>query len=245
MPDKKLTPVERGALLVLMAQGRPLKENAELKAQHGISLKSSQRAKLQRLGLIKTTGRPMTHSLTEKGWEWVRDELAASKPKGQMGMGALYAVLGGVGRFIERRNLKLEDVFGRTASTGLDLHRHHMREAAWSDADEALAQALQDIPVWTSEIEKLQRASPPELSDLARRTASAAKLVLQSVRAAGRRRQLAVLAETGSETVFDPVLHRSGDAARTGERVRVRKSPVIRGPISLGVVVVPGEVERV
>jgi hypothetical protein len=75
MPTTDLTPVERGALLVLMAEARPLKESSELKAVHGIALKGSHRAKLRRLGLINTTENPFIHSLSEKGWQWARHEI--------------------------------------------------------------------------------------------------------------------------------------------------------------------------
>ena len=91
MPTADLTPVERGALLVLMAEGRALKESSELKGVHGIALKPNHRSKLQRLGLIDTIKNPhFVHSLSEKGWQWARDEIGAPKPKGLMGMGAIY-----------------------------------------------------------------------------------------------------------------------------------------------------------
>lgn len=82
-----LSPMERGALLVLMAEARPLKERAELKAVHGITLSAGHRQKLQRLGLIKTSEKPYTRNLTEKGWEWASGEIAASKAGGTLGDG--------------------------------------------------------------------------------------------------------------------------------------------------------------
>src|ERR1700721_1367369 len=112
MQTAQLTPVERGALFALMAEGRPLKENAELKGIHGILLKVGHRNKLRQLGLIETTKqKPLTHILSKEGWEWARKEITASKPKGTMGMGALYSVLGGLHRYIERNHRILEAIF--------------------------------------------------------------------------------------------------------------------------------------
>ena len=241
-----LTPVERGALLALMAAGRPLKESSELKGIHGIALTKEHRAKLQGLGLINTVKKPhLTHSLSDKGWQWARDEIAAPTPKGLMGMGPLYAVLGGLRRYIEQRGCRLEDVFVKTEANGRDPARRHIQDAAWSEADEALGQALQDIPILTKAIDALQKASTKELSNLVKRTSGAAKLVLQSVRHAGRKRELSLATETGSETSFDPVMHRSDDTPQPGDRVRVRKPPVIRGSANARVVVLLGEVEPV
>jgi hypothetical protein len=240
-----LTPVERGALLALMAAGRPLKENSELKQVHGIALSENHRKKLQDLGLIDTVKKPLTHSLSEKGWQWARREIAAPVPKGLMGMGALYAVLGGLRRHIERQGYRLEDIFVEGEPKTRDRSRQHIQEAAWSEADEALGQALQDIPVLTKAIDALQQASTKDLNGLVKRTSGAAKLVLQSVRHAGRKRELSLATESGSETAFDPVMHRSDDAPRPGDRVRVRKSPIVRGPENARVVVLQGEVESV
>ena len=120
MHAAELTPIERGALLVLMAEGRPLKERAELKGIHGIALEASHRSKLQRLGLIQTTKKPFTHSLSEEGWQWARKEIGAPKPKGVMGTGALYSVLGGLRRYIDRHGIGLEGVFCAAEPTVTD-----------------------------------------------------------------------------------------------------------------------------
>ena len=237
-----LTPVERGALLALMAAGRPLKESSELKRLHGIALNEGHRKKLRDLGLIDTSKKPLTHSLSAKGWRWAREEIAAPTPKGNMGMGGLYAVLGGVRRYIEQRGYRLEDVFVATESQpqteakppmeaksqapreqragAPDRARQHIQDAAWSEADEALGQALQDMPVLMKAIDALQQGAPKELNGLIKRTTGAAKLVMQSVRHAGRKRELAPATDAGSETSFDPVMHRSDEAPRPGDRDR-------------------------
>jgi hypothetical protein len=246
MSAAKLTPVERGALFVLMAEGRPLSESSELRGVHGIDVKSSHRAKLKKLGLIDTTKDPYyTHSLSKKGLQWAREQMAAPSPKGQIGAGALYAVLHGLQRHIEEHGYSLEYIFDKTTPKRPDRSQRHMHEAAWSEADEALGQALQDMPVFTKAIEALQQASSASIDGLVKRTSAAAKLVLQSVRHAGRKRELALAMDTGAETAFDPAMHHSDDAPEPGDRVRIRKPPVIRGPANARVVILMGEVESI
>jgi hypothetical protein len=244
-----LTPIERSALLILMAESRPLKESAELMAVHGITLKPAHRKKLQGLGLIKTTKKPsLTHELTEKGWRWAKNELSANRPKGQMGMGALYAVLNGLRKHIERQGCALEDVFqlgGISHGTSDRIGRQHLENAAWTEADEALAQALQDMSIFNRELGRLKNSAQGDLSKQVERTAKASNLVLQSVRQAARRRELRFAAEEGTEAAFDPVMHRSDERLAVGKAVRIRKAPVVRGPSNLGLVVLMGEVDPV
>jgi hypothetical protein len=246
MPVADLTPVERGALFILMANGRPLRESADLKAVYGLALKPSHRTKLQRLGLIETTKKPfLTHVLSKKGWRWATEQLSAAKPKGQMGMGPLYAILYGLHNHIERHRYTLRDVFSEIRKTTDSAVRRDIENAAWAEADEALAQALQDISVFNRAINRLQNATQDHLSELVKRTAAASNLVLQSVRQAARKRELSFATEEGGETTFDPVMHRSDEELEVGTPVRIRKAPIIRGPARFGVVVLMGEVEPV
>ena len=245
MPVGELTPVERGALFVLMATGRPLRESADLKAVYGLALKATHRTKLQRLGLIKTTKKPFTYALSEKGWQWAKEQVSAARPKGQMGMGPLYALLHGLHKHIERHRYTLRDVFSEAGKTTDVVARQDIENVAWAEADEALAQALQDMSVFNRAINKLQEATQDHMSELVKRTASASNLVLQSVRQAARKRELSFATEEGRETTFDPVMHRSDEKLEMGAAVRIRKAPVIRGPAKLGVVVLAGEVEPV
>jgi hypothetical protein len=245
MSADELTPVERGTLLVLMANGRPLKESADLKAVYGLALKPNHRTKLQRLGLIETTTKPWTHVLSEKGRQWAKEQLSAPKPKGQMGMGPLYAVLHGLRRYIERHDYTLSDVFSEAGKKTDTVAQDRIENAAWAEADEALAQALQDMSIFNRALSKLQDAAKDHLSELTKRTAAASNLVLQSVRQAARRRELSFATQEGEETRFDPVMHRSDEGLEVGAPVRIRKAPVIRGPVELGIVVLAGEVEPV
>jgi hypothetical protein len=242
----ELTPVERNALFALMAAGGPLKENSELRGIYGIAVAEKHRAKLQGLGLIETIKKPrLTHNLSEKGWQWARDQIAASPGKVQTGMTGLYALLAGLRRHMDRHGYRLEDIFGKSAPNARRDSKQHLQEASWSEADEALSQALQDIPILTKAIDALQQASTKELNGLVKRTSGAAKLVAQSIRHAGQKRELSLATEPGSETAFDPVMHRSDDDPQPGDRVRVRKPPVVRGSANARVVVLQGEVEPV
>ena len=148
-------------------------------------------------------------------------------------------------RHIERHGHSLDEVFGKAALGGADTSRQQMHEAAWSEADEALGQALQDMPVLTKAIEALQDGSTADLIGLVSRTSGDAKLVLQSVRHAGRKRELELAMDAGTETAFDPTQHRSDDTPQPGDRVRIRKPPIVRGPANARVVVLMGEVEPI
>jgi len=116
-----------------------------------------------------------------------------------------------------------------------------LKEAAWSEADQALARALQDAGRLVRSLDKLQA----EGDDTAQRVASTrggANLVLQWIRQAGRLRNLECLGAFGSSTEFDPEFHESDDAA-PGEPVRVIKPAVVRRAGAGQIVVLRGEVE--
>ncbi len=245
MAADELTPVERGVLLVLMASGRPLRESADLKATHNLALTPDHRAKLKRLGLVETTERPFTHTLSPKGWEWAREQLSAERPKGQMGMGPLYALLRGLHEHMDRHNYSLREVFSEGGKANANGARDSMENAAWAEADMALANALQDMSVFTRSMSKLQDVAQGNTAALAKRAVLASNLVLQSVRQAARLRELSFATEEGGETTFDPVMHTSHEHLTVGAAVRIRKAPVIRGPAKLGVVVLTGEVEPI
>jgi hypothetical protein len=53
------------------------------------------------------------HELTDDGWAWCAKELSRDRPpnSGSAG-GALYAILAGLRRYLERADLKLSDIFG-------------------------------------------------------------------------------------------------------------------------------------
>lgn len=110
---------ERSALLALMAEAREV-SNSELKKRIGFALDGAPRRKLNDLKLVashKQKNGSFVHELTDQGWAWCTRELAAERPErsGSTG-GALYAVLAGLRRYLERSDLKLSDVFGQGTS---------------------------------------------------------------------------------------------------------------------------------
>lgn len=117
-----------------------------------------------------------------------------------------------------------------------------LKEAAWSEADQALARALQDSGRLARSLEKLESAAG---GDSARQLASvrgASNLVLQWVRQAARLRNMECKTAMGDVTAFDPELHESHEA-EPGERVRILKPTVMRSNGSQQAVVLRGEVE--
>ncbi|MFM9847672.1 MAG: hypothetical protein ACKVP3_10990 [Hyphomicrobiaceae bacterium] len=114
MSTGNLTLIERGTLIVLMAEGGPLRDR-DLKGVHGIALAPRHRMRLHDLGLINVTPKPLAYALSQRGWHWVRRELSARRPDGQMGAGPLYAVLNALARYLDRHQQTLAHVFGGAA----------------------------------------------------------------------------------------------------------------------------------
>ncbi|MUL85483.1 MULTISPECIES: hypothetical protein [unclassified Mycolicibacterium] len=109
-PDE-LTGSEQAVLLVLMAESRPV-SNPELE-RLGPKLDKPQRDRLNRLGLIETTGtRPLVHELTDAGWALCRALFGADTPPRSTGQGkALYTLLGALHRYFQHAELVPADVF--------------------------------------------------------------------------------------------------------------------------------------
>lgn len=141
MPDKKLGVKQRAVMLVLMAEGREL-SNTEMDKLHGLRLDSSDRRGLNDLDLVtssRTGNAAFVHDLTEAGWRWCADELTAGRPKTsrQESLGkALYAVLAGVGRYLDHVEKGLADVFHIVAAESVeDRIRATYRELAERPGD--------------------------------------------------------------------------------------------------------------
>ncbi|MFC3451395.1 hypothetical protein [Amycolatopsis speibonae] len=116
MPDRKLNAKQRAVMLVLMAEGREL-SNTEMDELYGLRLTGQDREQLDDQDLV-TSGRsgngPFVLGLTDSGWGWCADELTAGRPNAsrQESLGkALYAVLAGLGRYLEDVERGLADVF--------------------------------------------------------------------------------------------------------------------------------------
>lgn len=113
MPAQSLTLKERAVLLALLAEARPL-TNAELREAAGITLDGASRYKLNDLKLVTSQkeGRSFVHELTDDGAVWCERELATARPEraGSAG-GALYALLAGLHRYLQRTGQRLADLF--------------------------------------------------------------------------------------------------------------------------------------
>lgn len=109
----RLTLTQRCVLLVLLAEAREL-TNAELSGLGGLRLEKPQREQLNALGLIASTkvGRTYAHELTDRGAVWCADEMNAPRParSGPAG-GALYAVLGGLRRYLDGSGQVVAEIF--------------------------------------------------------------------------------------------------------------------------------------
>ncbi|WP_425004099.1 hypothetical protein [Mycolicibacterium sp. S3B2] len=107
-----LTGTERAVLIVLMAESRPV-ANPELAAL-GPALDKPGRDKLNALGLIESErvkGR-YVHELTDRGWALCRDIVAAGPPPRSTGPAkTLYTVLGALGRYLQRSEVSLAELF--------------------------------------------------------------------------------------------------------------------------------------
>ena len=119
-----------------------------------------------------------------------------------------------------------------------------IREAAWSEADEALGRALQDTGRLLRSFERLEFVVDGEAANHTRRAKGASDLVLQWVRQAARQRTITPLGSVGDKVPYDPVFHDLGDGdAAPGEVVRLVKPPIVRGTDDQRVVLIRGEVE--
>jgi hypothetical protein len=118
-----------------------------------------------------------------------------------------------------------------------------IREAAWSEADEALGRALQDTGRLLRSFERLESVVDGEAANHTRRAKGASDLVLQWVRQAARQRTITPLGSVGDKVPYDPVFHDLDADAAPGEVVRLVKPPIVRGTDDQRVVLIRGEVE--
>lgn len=119
----------KAMLFALMGVGREV-SNRELGELAGIKVRKEIREELIKGGYItsQTETTPHVHELTRKGWEWCAGELSKGEVPdrpGSLGR-ALYAVLRGLGGYLQRQDLKPRDMFppGPTvvSANGLESH---------------------------------------------------------------------------------------------------------------------------
>ncbi|GAA2600335.1 hypothetical protein GCM10010399_33940 [Dactylosporangium fulvum] len=117
MPDLKLSLPERALLLILMAENTELSNpQIEKKYAPGLKLTGKNRQRLVDEKLIecrKGARNAYFFTLAEEGWHWCRQELTRAVPPNSGSAGhALYAVLGGLDRYLDSSGRSLAQVFG-------------------------------------------------------------------------------------------------------------------------------------
>lgn len=136
MHHDELSARERAVLFALLSAARKL-SNRELETLIGIRLAGKERRKLNELKLVESEkpGRWFVHELSDAGWRWCADELAAG-PEGRPTSleRSLYLVLGVFERYMTAARLSLADV------ASLDLKarpagRHKRRDTAEGEGD--------------------------------------------------------------------------------------------------------------
>jgi hypothetical protein len=113
VPAQPLNLKERAVLLALLAEARPM-TNAELYDSAGLKLDGASRLRLNDLKLVTSekVGRSFIHEITDDGAAWCTAELTAERPlRSGAGGGALYTILGGLHRYLQRTGQVLADVF--------------------------------------------------------------------------------------------------------------------------------------
>jgi hypothetical protein len=132
----ELSARERAVLFTLLSAARKL-SNTELEALIGVRLDGKERRKLNDLKLVESEkpGRVFVHELSDAGWRWCADELAAG-PEGRATSleRSHYLVFGVFERYMSAARLSLADV------VSLDLKarpagRHKRRDTAEGDGD--------------------------------------------------------------------------------------------------------------
>jgi len=113
MQGEDLSVKERAALFALMGVAREV-SNSELAQSAGFRLDGKERRRLNDRKLVdsRKVGRTYAHELADAGWDWCATHVSEG-PQGRAGSteGALYAVLGGLARYLEYSEQSLSDVF--------------------------------------------------------------------------------------------------------------------------------------
>jgi hypothetical protein len=113
MQGEDLSVKERAVLFTLMGEAREV-SNSELAERAGFRLDGQERRRLNDRKLVdsRKVGRTYAHELTDAGWDWCAAQ-SSGAPKGRASSmeGALYALLGGLARYLEYSELSLADIF--------------------------------------------------------------------------------------------------------------------------------------
>jgi hypothetical protein len=107
---------QTAAMFTLMALAREV-SNPELRIIVGFAIDGKERIQLNDLDLVasRKEGRCFVHELTDRGWAWCGDELAAKTPPPPSPRStlvpAVYVLLGEFDAYLRREKLRLADVF--------------------------------------------------------------------------------------------------------------------------------------
>ncbi|MGH3280480.1 MAG: hypothetical protein ACRDNW_15265 [Trebonia sp.] len=172
MHHDELPARERAVLFALLAAARKV-SNSELETQIGMRLTGRERRRLNDLKLVESAraGREFEHELSDGGWRWCADELAAGPAgRGTILERSLYLTLGMFERYTTAARLSLADV------AALDIKarprgRHKRRDTAEGDGDLSVrvAAAYQALAPAPGEFVKL-RELRDRLGDIPRLT---------------------------------------------------------------------------
>ncbi|WP_035857379.1 hypothetical protein [Cryptosporangium arvum] len=113
MSNDALKPVERAALLLLVAVAEPSVTNPDLTARFGVAITGDGRRGLNDRKLVKTekVGRSLSHEVLDDGWARAREELLGVLPKSLLGQAATAAINAQLHRYLARNDLRLFDIF--------------------------------------------------------------------------------------------------------------------------------------
>ncbi|MGO9475538.1 MAG: hypothetical protein ACLPWS_19355 [Rhodomicrobium sp.] len=103
-----------------------------------------------------------------------------------------------------------------------------LQDAELAEVDEALALLLQDQPVVDRAMLRLGKKATPALQTEIEGAKNAINLVLQWGHRAAAKRSIVTVAAQGNEVNFDPILYEADEPTKTGARVLVRRTAVVR-----------------
>lgn len=103
-----------------------------------------------------------------------------------------------------------------------------LSDAVWSDAEDVLAAALQDLPLLALKVQALQPLVSKDASRALSQVELASHALGQKLSLAAQKRGLRVVAERGETHPFDGALFDCFDDISEGEQIVVRKQPVVK-----------------
>jgi len=122
MSDRSVTSSERKRLFALMVVATEV-TNRDLRRLTGFDLDRTTRERLKEFKLIQSwmVRGAFVHELTDKGWAWCRDEMAAPLPEGRDPSGKLLqALLNSLNQFFLRSEITPSEIFGAAYSSTTD-----------------------------------------------------------------------------------------------------------------------------